>query len=382
MANQTETRSTETLTLFVDRDYIVEPIYIAETCTVEAIGDTFCRGDDLVQTWRKSDCTTETRIMTVGGCIETCTEGPIGENFCRGDDLVQNYQRTDCETEVRVVTKDGCKKSEPPACKEGFVGDSYCKGADEYQTYQLSNCETEERIIKINGCSPDEPRTCTEEFIGDTFCRGNDLVQNYRRADCDTEVRLVKRDGCREDAFCTRGFIGDAYCRGDDLVQIYQLEDCSTEVRVTVRNGCFVEPTPPPPEPVQWRSCIDGKLYTGEVPSGYRSAPYEGTGGGICWEPTANVGVHPPLGNLEFIYRRGSGKFPESYKFTADNPSFAISYNVKILTNDRLFNIQPPEFQIRPRSKQDFTISINEITIDEFGDGRTSFDLRLEITEI
>jgi hypothetical protein len=98
--------------------------------------------------------------------------------------------------------------------------------------------------------------------------------------------------------------------------------------------------------------------------------------------PHHNALPTPTPNNIIFTYRRGSGKLPDAYKFTAQNPSSAVSYNVKVLTNNDLFAVQPSEFQLSPRQNQDFTISVKDGAIETFGDGTTLFDLQLEILEI
>jgi hypothetical protein len=143
----------------------------------------------------------------------------------------------------------------------------------------------------------------------------------------------------------------------------------------------LIQPTPTP-TPELWRSCIDGKLYAKPIPGGYRSAEYDGSGGGVCWEPITQVGIHPNINDTIFTYRRASGEFPAAKKFTLDNPSYGVSYSIKVLTNTTLFRVEPEEFQLTPRAKQDFTISVREDTIESFGDGATIFDLQLEILEI
>jgi hypothetical protein len=141
-------------------------------------------------------------------------------------------------------------------------------------------------------------------------------------------------------------------------------------------------PTPTPTPIPQWRSCVDGKLYPEPIPDDYRVATYEGVGGGECWEPRTEVGIHPNINDTIFTYRRSSGELPSAKKFTLDNPSYAVYYNVRILTNEELFRIEPNEFQLAPRAQQDFTMSVREETIESFGDGGTVFDLQLEISEI
>jgi hypothetical protein len=141
-------------------------------------------------------------------------------------------------------------------------------------------------------------------------------------------------------------------------------------------------PSPTPTPLPRWRSCIDGKLYLEPKPRGYRVAIYEGVGGGECWEPVTEVEVHPNINNTIFTYRRGSSELPSAKKFTIDNPSYAVYYAVRILTNEDLFRVEPRQFQLAPRNTQDFTISVREEAIESFGDGGTIFDLQLELREI
>jgi len=146
-------------------------------------------------------------------------------------------------------------------------------------------------------------------------------------------------------------------------------------------NTPAISPTPTP-SPVQWRNCLDEKLYTGYPPSDYRSVPYEGLSGGFCWEPVTEVGIAPPLNRIRFMHKRGSGNIPTPYKFTAQNPSYGLSYKVTLETNSEYFNITPSEFLINPRGNVEFVISVNEQTIEQFGDGVTIFNLDVTIEEI
>jgi hypothetical protein len=112
----------------------------------------------------------------------------------------------------------------------------------------------------------------------------------------------------------------------------------------------------------------------------YREVTY--SGGGTCWEPSTDVGFDPPLSNLTFVYQRGSDIFPKPYTFKAQNPSTAISYRVRLTTNNIYFAVTPSEFVISPRGTQNISIAINEPTIPQFGDGTTDFDLKVDINQI
>jgi hypothetical protein len=145
-------------------------------------------------------------------------------------------------------------------------------------------------------------------------------------------------------------------------------------------------PSGPGPTPTptvrQWRNCIDDKLETWPPPNGYREVPYSGASGGTCWEPITEVGFDPSISNLTFVYQRGTDAFPAPYYFKAQNPSTAISYRVKFSTNNTYFTITPAEFNIGPRESVNVSVSLNEPTIPDFGDGVTDFTLRLDITQI
>jgi hypothetical protein len=138
----------------------------------------------------------------------------------------------------------------------------------------------------------------------------------------------------------------------------------------------------PTPSPVMWRSCLTGNLSVGSPPTGYREVPYRGQGGGMCWEPVTDVGFVPSLDSLMFTYQRNSAAYPAPYNFTAQNPSYSLSYEVKLITNTELFTITPSIFMIPPRESKPFTVAINKPTINTFADGQTRFELSVEVRQI
>jgi hypothetical protein len=146
-----------------------------------------------------------------------------------------------------------------------------------------------------------------------------------------------------------------------------------------------VTPTPTPsPSSQTWKSCIDGSVIVGFPPNGYRQGIYQGDDlGTVCWEPVTELGINPPLGNVVFYYQRGSSTFPPKKEFTIDNPSFATSYNIRIVVDPTLFTAEPSaNFVILPRQSIKFRIGINQNNISRFGDGSTQFNFRLETTEL
>lgn len=144
-------------------------------------------------------------------------------------------------------------------------------------------------------------------------------------------------------------------------------------------------PTPTPsPSPQTWKSCIDGTTKIGFPPNGYRQGIYQGDDlGTACWEPVTNLGINPPLNNIVFDYQRGSSIFPSKKEFTIDNPSFATSYNIKVVVDETLFTVEPSAtFVALPRQATKFRIGVNQNNISKFGDGQTNFAMRLETTEL
>ena len=152
-------------------------------------------------------------------------------------------------------------------------------------------------------------------------------------------------------------------------------------------NTCIAPPPPvtappPPPPPIVWRSCIDGSTSTGLPPTGYQQSQYLGAGGGECWEPAGTIGFTPSLNSIVFTHQRGSSLFPASYTFSAENPSYSLSYRVNIVTDPTLFVVTPASLLIPPRTSQTFTVGINPQQIDTFGDGQTAYALQVEIVQI
>jgi hypothetical protein len=189
---------------------------------------------------------------------------------------------------------------------------------------------------------------------------------------------------------CIQGVI-NTFCNECNRYEVFQYSDCSTEERLLETNSsicCPPQPPPPPPPtqlpppPPQWRLCSDGQLKNGNPPSDYRGVQYTGLGGGICWEPAADVGFIPELGNLQYTYRRGSSQFPDSYQYQVENKSFGLSYQLTFETNFTYFDIQPRQISLAPRDKKPFTVSIKRDTIGEFADGQTNFSLNVTVTEV
>lgn len=152
-------------------------------------------------------------------------------------------------------------------------------------------------------------------------------------------------------------------------------------------NTCIAPPPPvtappPPPPPIIWRSCVDGSTNTGLPPAGYQQSQYLGAGGGECWEPAGTIGFTPSLNSIVFTHQRGTSLFPAPYTFSAENPSYSLSYRVNILTDPTLFVVTPASFLIPPRTSQTFTVGINPQQIDTFGDGQTAYALQVEIVQI
>jgi hypothetical protein len=141
-------------------------------------------------------------------------------------------------------------------------------------------------------------------------------------------------------------------------------------------------PPPPPPPPVTWRSCIDGSINEGSPPRGYKISSYRGAGGGVCWEPSTEVGFNPSPERANFTYQRGSSSFPQPFEFFAENSSFGTSYKVTFNTNTDFFVVTPREFNIEPQSKQKINIEIKRDRIEQLGDGLTNFNLEVDIVEI
>jgi hypothetical protein len=179
------------------------------------------------------------------------------------------------------------------------------------------------------------------------------------------------------------------FCQGCDEFSVYQYEDCSQEERLIRQDSTTCCPATPPPTPTPtptpeptWRLCSDGSLRTGFAPAGYRQVPYEGLGGGQCWEPQSDVGFIPALSSLTFDYQRGSSQYPVNYQFEVENPSYGLSYVLTFETNFRYFDISPRSIRLAPRDKKPFTISVNRENINEFADGQTEFTFNVNIDTV
>jgi hypothetical protein len=140
--------------------------------------------------------------------------------------------------------------------------------------------------------------------------------------------------------------------------------------------------TPPPVAPQTWRSCIDGELYEGSPPQGYKISTYRGAGGGVCWEPSTEVGFNPSPDKANFIYQRGSSNFPNPFEFEVENPSFGVSYKINFETNSDYFNVTPREIRLEPQSKKQINVEVRRDRLENLGDGLTNFNLRVDIEEI
>lgn len=164
--------------------------------------------------------------------------------------------------------------------------------------------------------------------------------------------------------------------------RVYELPDPSPVPGPSVTPVASTIPVPTPtPSPVRWRSCVDGQLRDGTPPTAYRSANYQGAGGGICWEPSGDVGFEPDLGKaLTFMYQRGSKELPQPQTIIAVNPSYAITYNVTLETNPSV-TIQPRAFRLAPRGSQTFTVNVTPELLSQLGDGTSTLDLNIIIEQ-
>lgn len=136
----------------------------------------------------------------------------------------------------------------------------------------------------------------------------------------------------------------------------------------------------PTPSPVYWRSCIDGNQREGIAPSDYIEQKYPK--GGTCWEPKSQVGFEPMLSEaLQFYYARGSSFYPETKTVIATNPSYVVSYEVKLLTNNEI-NITPNVFILGPRANKSFTVKITPSLLEKLGDGISDMSLNIEVRQV
>jgi len=142
-------------------------------------------------------------------------------------------------------------------------------------------------------------------------------------------------------------------------------------------------PLPPPPTPrITWKECISGDLKDGLAPTTYREVAYTGPGGGTCWEPSTVIGFSPSLQEaLYFTHQRGSGNYPQPKTITATNPSYGVSYSIKINTNASII-VQPSAFTLEPRSSVDFIVNVTPELVAQLGDGKSTLSMTVEIKEL
>lgn len=130
-----------------------------------------------------------------------------------------------------------------------------------------------------------------------------------------------------------------------------------------------------------WRDCLDGGLRTGMPPAEYVQVTYTGAGGGTCWEPKATIGFEPDLSEvLKFDWRRGTDTYPEAKNFKITNPS-ATAFAVKVTTNEEIL-VRPSNFNLAPRSSETITIKATSELLNKLGDGISTINFNVEITEI
>ena len=154
-----------------------------------------------------------------------------------------------------------------------------------------------------------------------------------------------------------------------------------TAVIITPTSTPQVPPTPTPTV-VPWRRCIDGTLSTAPIPTDYRSANYLGVEGGICWEPTTIVSFEPDLNiALNFIYNRGTNRYPPPQVIRAFNPSYASTFLTTFQTNPEIV-ITPSTLTLTPRGSTTFTVGIRSELYDKLGDGDSRIKLNVDITEL
>jgi hypothetical protein len=133
---------------------------------------------------------------------------------------------------------------------------------------------------------------------------------------------------------------------------------------------------------ITYRDCISGVLNEGLAPREYREVAYAGAGGGTCWEPSTIVGFQPSLSEaLTFTYQRGGSNLPQPKPITANNPSYGVSYRITMRTNPDII-VQPSSFTISPRSSQQFFVNVTPTLLDKLGDGTSTIEMSVDITEI
>jgi hypothetical protein len=133
---------------------------------------------------------------------------------------------------------------------------------------------------------------------------------------------------------------------------------------------------------ITYRDCISGVLNEGLAPQGYREVTYTGAGGGTCWEPGTVVGFQPSLSDaLTFTYQRGGSNLPQPKSITANNPSYGVSYRITMRTNPDII-VQPSSFTISPRSSQQFFVNVTPTLLDKLGDGTSTIEMSVDISEV
>jgi hypothetical protein len=133
---------------------------------------------------------------------------------------------------------------------------------------------------------------------------------------------------------------------------------------------------------ITYRDCISGVLNEGLAPQGYREVTYTGAGGGTCWEPGTVVGFQPSLSDaLTFTYQRGGSNLPQPKSITANNPSYGVSYRITMRTNPDIV-VQPSSFTISPRSSQQFFVNVTPTLLDKLGDGTSTIEMSVDISEV
>ena len=165
----------------------------------------------------------------------------------------------------------------------------------------------------------------------------------------------------------------------------------SRDVRGVCYSEIIIEPSPTPlpsatPIPsrivITYRDCISGVLNEGLAPQGYREVIYAGAGGGTCWEPSTVIGFKPNLSDaLTFTYQRGGSNLPQPKSITVSNPSYGISYKITMKTTPDII-VQPSSLTVTPRSSEQFFVNVTPTLLDKLGDGTSTIEMSVEITEI
>ena len=205
----------------------VSDICNPKTCIEGFTGPTECNGSNVVQTYRKTDCSEELRTVEtcaekcVGGKCETtvtCTAEFVGEPRCLGNNIVRTFRNTDCSTENRIIDTctQGCENAQCKCTPKGtFLGCTEVGGVREDGTgipknagkYADGNCGIE-YIANDPTCYICEPTE--EQFKG---CKGTAGVYS---------------DGCNE-----RIQLNDLNCVIVDIIECeagYQCEGTTAVV--------------------------------------------------------------------------------------------------------------------------------------------------------